>query len=263
VVVAIAAGAFIGILTFQPGLVGMAEIMEGMNHFGDASHRVHDLTYGLLFTTGIVGLLAQLRRPSHSVAGMSMALVPWAGLVLAAILSTDSRVILSAERLLVAALTIVVVLLHPAGLDFFQSFRVPRFNWMMLALVAIAAVPLIGFASANISLQGAVDPVSDSHAALGHYGFMAAFSFTTIGVGALASLRPDGWRLTAWVTGLLPTLIAITSVVYPNASSSLSIGWVVAATAWGAVFIAVAELTKNDESPSLNRSSSRLSRSTF
>ncbi|MGH2658019.1 MAG: hypothetical protein ACRDIZ_15215, partial [Actinomycetota bacterium] len=63
-----------------------------------ASRSIHDLTYGFLFTTAVVGLLAQLLRPSKNVAGMLMALIPWIGLLLAAALATDPGIILSAER---------------------------------------------------------------------------------------------------------------------------------------------------------------------
>jgi hypothetical protein len=69
----------------------------------------------------------------------------------------------------------------------------------MLALVIVAAVPLLAFAATSIGLQRTV---GDDHAAMGHYGYMAAFSFTVIGVGLLASLRPVGWWLAAWVAGL-------------------------------------------------------------
>lgn len=51
---------------------------------------------------------------------------------------------------------------------------------MPLALVVIAAVPLLAFGATNIRLQATV---LDDHAATGHYGFMAAFSFTSIAVG--------------------------------------------------------------------------------
>lgn len=60
---------------------------------------------------------------------------------------------------------------------------------------------LLAFASTNIRLQ---TTVADSHAAAGHYAFMAAFGFTVVAVALLASLRPDGWRLTAWVAGEPP-----------------------------------------------------------
>jgi CRISPR-associated Cas5-like protein len=235
----------IGLMTLLMSLLGG---FMGMAHFTEPSHRVHDLTYGFLFTTAVVGMLAQLRRPSKNLAGMLMALIPWVGLLLAAVLSTDAGVILSAERMLVAAGAVIAAVLHPAGRDFFRSFRISRINWVMLALVTIAAVPLLGFASTNIGLQGTG---SDDHAGMGHYGFTAAFSFTVIGVGLLASLRPDGWRLTAWVAGLLPVLLGVTSLVYPDISSSLGLVWALAAIAWGVGFVAAAELTRGAEGPTL------------
>src|ERR671918_2141663 len=100
--------------------------------------------------------MAQLRRPSENVAGMLMALIPWIGLLLAAILSTDAGVMLSAERMLVAAGTVIAALLHPARRDFVRSFSVSRVNWVTLALVVVAAVPLLDFASSNIELQRTV-----------------------------------------------------------------------------------------------------------
>lgn len=93
--------------------------------------------------------------------------------------------------------------------------------------------------------------VPDEHFVQGHYGFMAAFAFTVIGVGLLASVRPDGWRLTAWAAGLLSALLGVTSLVYPDASSSLDVAWALATIAWGAVFVAAAEVTKNAEGRTL------------
>jgi hypothetical protein len=127
----------------------------------------------------------------------------------------------------------------------------------MLALVGIAAVPLLALASTNIRLQGSV---TSYHAFLGHYAFLAAFGFTVIGVGVLASLRSDGWRLTAWVAGLLPALVGVWSVLFPDADSSFGLGWALAAIAWGAVFVAVAERTKDVDSPTLLGSRGVLSR---
>ena len=237
--------AVIGLMVFlmilQPGFLGMA-------HGSQPHHRVHDLTYAFLFGVAVVGIFAQLRQPSKNVAGQLMALFPWVGLLLVAVLSADAGVIRSAERMSVALLTLIIALLHPARRAFFRSFSVSRVNWVTLALVIIAAMPLLAFASRNIGLQRRVP---DDHAALGHYGFLAAFSFTIIGVGLLASLRPDGWRLTAWVAGLLPALFGLTSLVFPDASSSLGPLWAFAAIAWGLVFVAAAELTRDVESPKL------------
>jgi len=228
------------------GLMTFNIIDLGMGHFGSLGHRIHDLTFGFVFSTSVVGLLAQLRRPSRNVAGMVMALVPWFGLVLAGVLAADlERVVLFNPSSLIIPMTVIVILLHPIGRDFFRSFSLSRVSRVMLGLVVVAAVPLVAFASTNIGLQATG---TDEHAAMGHYGFMAAFSFTVVGVGLLASLRPDGWRLTAWVAGLLPVLLGIASLIYP-VSSSFSLPWALAAIAWGAVFIALAERSRTTASP--------------
>ncbi len=109
---------------------------------------------------------------------------------------------------------------------------------VLLALVAVAAVPLLMFAFTNVGLQGTIP---DDHTQLGHYGFMAAFSLTAIGVGIVASLRPEGWKLTAWVAGSLPALLGITSLLFPDVDSSLGPVWALAAIAWGIAFVVVAE----------------------
>jgi len=233
----------IGVVLLQPnlivGLLGQEMAGHISGHFRSLDHRIHDLTFSFLIGTAVVGMLAQLRTPSKNVAGQLMALIPWVGLVLASLLSnTPPRF---APAPILGALTLLATILHPTGRNLFSSFSVSRGNRMMLALVIIAAVPLLVFAFTNIGLQRTV---TDDHAALGHYGFLAAFSFTVIGVGLLASLRPDGWRLTAWVAGLLPTLLGLASVVFPDVSSSLGLVWALAAIAWGVVFVAAAQLTQ-------------------
>jgi hypothetical protein len=232
-----------------------------MTHFTEPHHRVHDLTFGFLFVPAVVGILAQLRRPSKNVAGMLMALIPSAGLLLTLLLTlvvTNNTNVLQPPWVTVMMAALLAALLHPAERAFFRSFRVSRVNWVMLALVAIAAVPLIAFAATNIELQGTI---TDEHAAAGHYGFMAAFAFTVIGIGLLASLRPDGWRLTAWVAGLLPVFLGLTSLIYADASSSLGLVWAVAAIAWGFGFVTAAELTKDAELPTRLRLRGAVSRS--
>lgn len=225
-------GLMVLLMQFQPGFMGMA-------HGTELHHRVHDLTFGFLLAPGAVGLLAQLRRPSQNVASQLMALIPWISLLLAFVLAMTWLVFAPAPIL--GALTLTATILHPARRDFFRSLSVSRVNRMMLASVIIAAVPLLAFASANIGLQRTV---TNDHAALGHYGFMAAFSFTLIGIGTLASLRLDGWRLTAWVAGVLPVLLGLASLVYPTNDSSLGLVWALAAIAWGVVFVAAAEFIR-------------------
>jgi hypothetical protein len=234
-------GLMVLLMQVVPGFLGMA-------HFREPHHRVHDLTYGLLFATAVVGLVAQLRRPSRNVAGMWMALMPWIGLLVAAVFSASAGVVLSAERVLVGGGTVTVALLHPARRELFRSFRASRVSWMMLALVVAAAVPLIAFAASNVGLQRTA---ADEHAVTGHYGFMAAFAFTVVGMGLIASLRPVGWRLTAWVTGSLAAALGLASLAYPDTASSLALPWALAAMAWGVLFIVTTELSRREEAPPL------------
>ena len=241
IVVLVTLGLFglLGVVLVQDDLIG------GHSHFRELHHRVHDLTFAFLFGTAGVGLLAQLRTPSTNVAGQLMALIPWIALALVfplteywAAHATGFVIVATA---LFGALTLNAAIFHPTGRDLFRSLSLSRVNRVMLALVGIAAVPLLAFASANIALQRSA---ADDHADLGHYGFMAAFGFTVIGVGLLASLRPDGWRLTAWVAGVLPVLLGFASVVFPEVGSSLGLIWALAAIAWGVMFVAAAERTR-------------------
>lgn len=241
-IVTVAYAVFIGLMVIQMAS-GVEIFLPGqfgqMQHGAVASHRVHDIAYGLLVMTMILGVLVQFGRTTKNVAAMVMALLPFMALLLAAVL-TDGPIDVLLRRnplYMVAALAAVTALLHPNGTSFFRSFRLSGLSWTMLALVGVAAAPLLSFASTNIRLQGSV---ADDHANLGHYGFMAAFAFTVIAVGLLASLRPDGWTFAAFVTGALPAVLAVTSMLYPNAASSLATGWALAAFAWGIAFITAA-----------------------
>lgn len=234
------AAGIIGLITFD--IVG-----PGMAHFGTAEHRTHDVTYGLIFSTGVVGVFAQLWRPEKNIAPMIMALFPGGSLLLAGFLVGNTDAVFRFNPLrYAAAVTVVAVLLHPAGRAFFRSFERSRMSPVMLALVGVAAVPLLLSASTNIGFQS---DVADVHAGMGHYGFMAAFSFTAVAVGVLASLRPDGWRLTAWVAGALPAVLGIASLLYPDASSSWDPAWALTAVAWCAAFVAAAEIADRAERP--------------
>lgn len=252
ILVTLGVAGFNGVMVFLMMLeVDLPGAFGQMTHGTTEIHRTHDLTFGFLFVPAVVGMLVQLGRPAQNIAGQLMALIPWVALVLTlaltSLLTNDPR-LLQPPWVNVAALGVIAALLHPTGRSFFRSFRVSRVDRVMLALLAVAAVPLVVFASTNIRLQGTV---VDEHAFLGHYGFMAGLSFTIIGVGLLASLRPDGWRVTAWVTGLLPALLGLASVIYPDSSSSLGPVWALAAIAWGAVFVAAAELKQGAEAPTL------------
>jgi len=231
------AGLFAGmvvLMNVQPGFMGMA-------HFTELHHRIHDLTFASLNATATVGMLAQLRRPVRNIAGQLMALIPFGALLLAVALTNTS--VLSPPWLLVGAAAVLATMLHPVG-DPLRSFSAARLDRPMLALVGVAAVPLLAFAWTNIALQRAGP---SDHALLGHYGYLAALSFSVIGVGILSSLRPDGWRLTGWVAAGLPAALGVASLVYPDVDSSLTPPWAIAAIAWAVLFLARVEIGRGRE----------------
>jgi hypothetical protein len=219
------------LMNVQPGFMGMS-------HFAEPHHRIHDLTFAVLIGTAVVGMLAQLRAPLRNVAGHLMALVPFAALLLSVTL-TNSRV-LSPPWLLVGASTVLAMMFHPVG-DPLRSFRAGQVDRPMAALVAVAAIPLLAYAWTNIGLQRG-SPTD--HALLGHYGYMAAFALTVIGIGFLSSARPDGWLLVAWVAGLLPVFLGLASIAFPENDGSVSWPWASAAIVWGVSYIAAADFAR-------------------
>jgi hypothetical protein len=229
--------AYDGIL--NPNITGAAAA-----HFDSLDHRMHDLAFTLLVATGAVGLLAQLRTPRRNVAAQCMALVPWVSMAVVFPLTSYWTPPATQFPLYATAVyggfTLSAALLHPTGRYFVSSFGIARINRVMLALVVTAAVPLLALAWTNIELQRD-DAGGTMHGLMGHYGFMAALSLTIPGVGVVASLRPVGWRLTAWVTGILPAGLGLLSLAYRDVDSSLRPGWALAAIAWGAAFVVVGE----------------------
>lgn len=78
---------------------------------------------------------------------------------------------------------------------------------------------------------------------MGDYGFMAAFSFTVVGVGLLASLR-GGWMEAPGLGRRSPPRSGVTSLLYADADSSLDAFWVAPAVGWGTAFVIAAERSR-------------------
>jgi fatty acid desaturase len=94
-----------------------------------------------------------------------MALSPFVALALAA--AVTNVWVLSVPWVAVSVPTVVATMLHPTGRHLFRSLGVSRVDRVLLALVVVAAGPLLVFAWTNIGLQRA-GPTD--HALLGHYG---------------------------------------------------------------------------------------------
>ena len=168
-----------------------------------------------------------------------MAATPIFALMLT-VVATNPRV-LAIPWVAVGAPTIVATMLHP---DLFRSIRAVRPSRRMIFLVAIGAVPLLALASSNIGLQRS--GLGD-HAALGHYGYMAAFALTVVGVSLMSSLRLPGWRLTAWVAGSLTVSLGVVSLVWLDVEGSLGVFGALLVMAWGTGYIIVAEFVRRGD----------------
>lgn len=263
---------FITVVMFLP-----SNWFSAMGHFsffttGETDDLIHEFVFALIVGTAAVGLLSQLWKPKEYFGGQLVALVAWIAMIATAILTGNW--VPQPLFIIFGGLTLLATILHPKGRGLFNWFSVAQVNRVLLVLVIIAAVPLLPFALKNINLQresgGAAslfnhqipamhdgnaatnqEPLQDQpseeaghekmHGGLGHFRNFAALSFIVIGLGLLASLRPKGWRLAAWVAGFLPIILGLASVVLPNAESSLGLLWALAAIAWGIHFIVMAE----------------------
>lgn len=264
---------FLGLVTFLMRqllvypVAGWFENALGL--FGDhkiAPHRLHDFAFSLIFWTGIVGMLAQLRSPGKNAGGLIMALVPWSALLVAFAL-TDFWQPLPFVAVF-GGVTLLAALLHPSGLALLDSFELARLNKVLLALVIVAAVPLLAYAATNVGLQtGAIEPahgghdhasgaasheeIHQEHIDAGHFTLIVAISLIIIGLGLIAAVQPDGWWVAAWMAGLIALVIGLVSIVYPDAASSADLLWGVGAVLWGLVFITAGEYTQDPNVPTL------------
>jgi hypothetical protein len=190
----------IGAVLFVPDLaariVGPAAAAHAGQHFRSPAHRIHDLTFSFLFGTAIVGLLAQLRAPSKNVAAQLMALIPWLALALVVPLTnywvprgTAFQIV---ATVIFGGLALSATMLHPAGRHLLSSFRTERANRRMLALVVVAAAPLLLLASTNIGLQRAAASLQLYRHRRGPLGKLAPRWLATHGMGSRPASSPPG-----------------------------------------------------------------------
>jgi hypothetical protein len=109
----------------------------------------------------------------------------------------------------------------------------------LLVLVAVAAIPLLGYALRQAELQR-IDTVS-AHAAFFHWVEVSFYALAVLLFGLLAALRPAAYRLAAWCGGVALAALGAGSLALGTYASALDVPWAWAALVGGAVFVAVAE----------------------
>ncbi len=254
--------AFVGLAVLLLGLGLLLPVIgfliEPLNLFPGAEfdHFVHDIGFSMLFWAMIVGMAAQLRSPRRHLSSLLVVPVVLGSILLAWALTGGFEPLL----FVFLGLWALAVILHPSARELRSAIRLDRANRVMLALVVIAAVPLLAFAATNVNLQtgavvphhaeaGHVEEIHQEHVDFGHFGLIVAFSFAVIGLGLLASFRPVGWWLTAWFVGIMAVWFGLAGVLYPTVASSPGVLWGAASILWGLAFIAAAEVTQDRSMP--------------
>lgn len=201
-----------------------------VNGVAPISHRVHEVSFGVLFAFAMSGALSQLRRPHRNVAGMQQLLIVTVVFLTVVSLSTGFEWI----ALAYLAPALIATALHPARRDVLLPRFHPHLGLVMLTL--FAAFPLIDMAQSEFAkaLAGARNHHS-------HWGAMAAFAIAILALALLASLRPDGWRVPAWSAALGTIVYAVVSVAHRFDASARPSLWAVMATLWALGFLVLAE----------------------
>ncbi len=199
----------------------------------DLVHRVHDTALSMMAWSLVIGVAVQLHRPQSKAAPMLQALAIPVLIIVADVL----RGRFDLFGVIVLALLLLLAFLHPRRGDL---LKVPHFDGAMAGLTAVAAVPWLVFAVDQARLQ-LLDVAGDVHAERGHWGLMTQLAVLVILWALIGSSNHTGWRLTAWVAGMVSAIYGLQSLVFPDVGSSAITGWALAAMAWGVVYLVMAE----------------------
>jgi hypothetical protein len=139
---------------------------------------------------------------------------------------------------LIFAVPILVLLaFHPARRELLRGARP---NAIVIAILAIAAIPLVVYGVDQALVQrNSWPPKSDPHHNA-HWHTMAWTSFGILVLGLVTALRIPGWRITASAASGMAILLGLVSIVWPDAASSLGRAWGLGAVMGGVIFLVVA-----------------------
>ena len=208
---------------------GLIDLIDGYSGYIDqARNQVLDAGWGLVF--GVVipfGLLAQLRRPERRIAGIQQVAVVALALGMAGVAGEAWRYVALAAG--VAGVGALLVALHPARATFLA--RGQHLDVVMLVLVAVAAVPSLGYAWRMASAQRHNLPPADAVSnGLHHWSVMTALALLVPLLVLLAAARTMGWRIPAISASIAAGGWAISCLLAPDSpagSEGHRWGWAV------------------------------------
>ena len=228
---------------------GLIDLVDGFTGFVDqARNAVLDVGWGAVF--GLIlplGLLSQLRRPEHRIAGIHQTAVVAGALALAGAVGQSGWYFALAGG--IAAVLAVLLALHPARTTFLA--RGERLEPMMLALAAVAAGPALVYASRMASAQRHDLPPADAVSnGLHHWTVMTALALLVLLLVLLAATRTSGWRIPALSASISAGAWAISCLLAPaSAAGSEGHAWAWAALAWAIVVLSAAARPRTRNEP--------------
>lgn len=243
-----------GVMTvaFLPDL--LATLVTGWTAEGAAElgiHRLHVMGIATVVAVFLLGLFAQAYRPKARVASMWGAFL----VILTVTAGTVWYGVGRPEEVIPFFLVTGIALgAHPAGRRLFR--RGDTYSPALLALVAVAAVPLLAFVATQLSAT--TSPV-DSHAVMGHYVMMTGLAVAPLAYGLFAGFGFDGWRLAAWLAALPMAYYGLMSISFTTQVGSTGVLWGAAAIVWAIAFVAVAEYSRGETAGILRREAGRSS----
>ncbi|MFC4436575.1 MULTISPECIES: hypothetical protein [Natrialbaceae] len=231
---------------FLPDL--LATLVTGWTADGAAElgiHRLHVMGIATVVTVFLLGLFAQAYQPKKRVASVWGAFL----VILAVTAGTVGYGVGRPEEVVpFFVVTGLALVAHPAGRTLLR--RGDSYSPALLALVAVAAVPLLAFVATQLSLSSStIDP----HALDGHYVMMAGLAIAPLAYGIVAALGFDGWRLASWLAALPMAYYGLLSISFTTQTGSTGVMWGAAAILWAIAFVAVAEYSRMGGSAVLRR----------
>jgi hypothetical protein len=203
-------------------------------------HLFHNI--GGLAVYGVIlggGLLALAISPERNVAAFQGLALGSLGALVGGLLSGD---VISGFWFFPALVVVVLFALH---LDRGSLLRVGRPRIGFLALVLLAAIPVVAYALTHARLQSE-GLVADPHVELHHYSGQAAGSLMLLLFAVAPGLGAVGWRLAAWLAGASMAILGIGSIAYPDHVSAFGTAWAWLALAWGVAYLGLAWLGARD-----------------
>jgi hypothetical protein len=212
---------------------GLIDLIDGFTGFVDQSrNQVLDAGWGAIF--GILlpaGLLAQVRRPLHRIAGLQQTAVVAVALAVAALTAEEWRYF-GLIAAIVFALALLLAL-HPSRREFLNSRGSKKPTLAVAGLVA--AAPCLIYAAQMTSAQRRHLPPLDAVTnGLHHWTAMAALALSVPLLVLYASLGTNGWRIPAWGAALAAAAwgTSCLSAADAHPAGGAGRGWAYAVIAW-------------------------------